>query len=155
MRDREERPLGYFSRKLTTAESNYTVSELECLAVVREVDAFAIHLHGRKFRIVTDHRALTALNTSSKLNGRLLRWALALQAYFFDVQHRAGVNHSNADGLSRQAWPEVDSIPDKDSKAEIKRDRLSPREGGCQGPTPDHEQILIYVITNGILTSIK
>ena len=135
VRDREERPLGYFSRKLTTAESNYTVSELECLAVVRAVDAFAIHLHGRKFRIVTDHRALTALNTSSKLNGRLLRWALALQAYFFDVQHRAGVNHNNADGLSRQAWQEVDSIPDKDSKAEIKRDRLSPREGGCQGPT--------------------
>ena len=118
-----------------TAESNYTVSELECLAVMRAVDAFAIHLHGRKFRIVTDHRALRALNTSSKLNGRLLRWALALQAYFFDVQHRAGVNHSNADSLSRQAWPEVDSIPDKDSKAEIKRDRLSPREGGCQGPT--------------------
>ena len=135
VRDREERPLGYFSRKLTTAESNYTVSELECLAVVRAVDTFAIHLHGRKFRIVTDHRALTALNTSSKLNGRLLRWALALQAYFFDVQHRAGVNHNNADGLSRQAWQEVDSIPDKDSKTEIKRDRLSPRERGCQGPT--------------------
>ena len=135
VRDREERPLGYFSRKLTTAESNYTVSELECLAVVRAVDAFAIHLHGRKFRIVTDHRALTALNTSLKLNGRLLRWALALQAYFFDVQHLAGVNHNNADGLLRQAWQEVDSIPDKDSKAEIKRDRLSPREGGCQGPT--------------------
>ena len=133
VRDREERPLGYFSRKLMTAESNYTVSELECLAVVRAVDAFAIHLHGREFRIINDQRALTALNTSSKLNGRLLRWALALQAYFFDVQHRAGVNHNNADGLSRQAWQEVDSIPDKDSKAEIKRDRLPPREGGMSG----------------------
>ena len=128
MRGRQKRPLGYFSRKLTTGESNYTVSELECLGMVRAVDAFAIHLHGRKFRIITDHRALTALNMSSKLNGRLLRWALALQAYFFDVQHRAGINHSNADGLSRQAWPEVDSIPDKHSKAEIKMDRLSPRE---------------------------
>ena len=38
VRDVEERPVGYFSKKLLPAERNYPASELECLAVVRAAD---------------------------------------------------------------------------------------------------------------------
>ena len=45
-------------------------------------------------------------------NGRLTHWALARQPYLFEVQHRPGVRHQNADGLSRQSWGRATDEPD-------------------------------------------
>ena len=77
LREGEERPIEFFNKQLSSAERNYAASEIECLAVVNGISNFAIHLLGRSFTVVTDHRALTALQTSRKLNGRLMQWALA------------------------------------------------------------------------------
>ncbi len=104
----EELPVAYFSKRLTAAEKNYIASELEYLAVVKAVDHYAIHLLGQEFTVITDHRALTALRDSHKLNGRLMTWALALQAYQYAIKDRPGSHHQNADGLSRQSWAEDD-----------------------------------------------
>ena len=104
IRDNEESPVAYYSKQLSPAEKNYTVTELECLAVVRVITHFAIHLLGRDFTLVTNHHALAALRSSGKLNGRLLRWTLSLQLYSFKVKFRPGKDHSNADELSRQDW---------------------------------------------------
>ena len=106
IRDGEERPIAYFSKRLLPAEENYSASELECLAVVKAIDHFAIHLLGKPFTVVTNHRALAALQTSNKLNGRLMCLALALQAYNFKVQYRPGSKHQNAGCISRQSWPD-------------------------------------------------
>ena len=76
IRDNKESPVAYYSKQLSLAEKNYTVTELECLAVVWAIDHFAIHLLGRNFTLVTDHHALAAIRSSGKLNGCLLRWAL-------------------------------------------------------------------------------
>lgn len=72
-----------------------------------------VHLIGRKFSVVTDHRALSYLQSMQNANGRLTRWALVLQPFNFHVQHRPGRLNGNADGLSRQAWME-----DEDHKEE-------------------------------------
>ena len=102
----EELPVAY--SWLTAAEKNHSASELEYVAVVKAVDHYAIHLLGQEFTVITDHRALTALRDSHKLNGRLMTWALALQAYQYAIKDRPGSHHQNADGLSRQSWPEDD-----------------------------------------------
>ena len=86
IRDNEECPVAYYYKQLSPAEKNYTITELEGLAVVRVIDYFAIHLLGRGFTLVMDHLALAALCSLGKLNGRLLRWALALQLYSFKVK---------------------------------------------------------------------
>ena len=104
VRDGEEFPVGYYSKKLTKCEQNYAATELECLAVVRAIEHFAAHLVGRQFMVVTDHQALQYLQSSRHLNGRLTRWALQLQHHNFVIKHRPGKTHQNADGLSRQAW---------------------------------------------------
>ena len=70
IRDNEESPVAYYSKQLSPAEKNYTVTELECLAVVTAINHFAIHLFGHDFTLVTDHHALAALRSSGKLNER-------------------------------------------------------------------------------------
>ena len=106
----EEQPVAYFSKRTTSAERNYTIFKLECLAVVKAVDHFAIYLIGCKFTVLTDHRALLALQESTRLTGRLMRWALALQVFQFELKYRPGILYQNVDGLSRQCWPEDDEL---------------------------------------------
>ena len=109
IREGEERPMAYFSHLLTAAQCNYSASELECLAVVKAIDHFTLHLLGQRFTVFTDHSALVALLNSNRLNGRLMRWALALQAFDMDIKYRPGIHHQNADGLSRQCWPTMEA----------------------------------------------
>lgn len=99
VRDNVEKPVGYFSRRLTKADKNYSATGLECLAVVKAIDHFAVHLIGTQFVVQTDHKALEALWSSTHLNGRLTRWALALQSYIFSMQYGPGKLNQNADGL--------------------------------------------------------
>lgn len=96
-----EHVVAYASRSNNRAEANYSSYEGECLATVWAVQHFRCYLWGRRFRIVTDHQPLLWLMTNESLRGKLARWALILQEFDFDIQHRAGVTHQDADGLSR------------------------------------------------------
>ena len=101
VRGGQEFPVAYFSRKLKPRETRYSATELEGLAVVNAVQHFDVYLVTHPFVIVTDHRALVFLNTTRHANGRLARWALALQPYTFSLQYRPGPLNTNADALSR------------------------------------------------------
>ena len=46
---------------------------------------------------------LIKLRITTNNNSRLTRWTLALQPYNFDVTYKPGKEHTNTDGLSRQA----------------------------------------------------
>ena len=96
-----EHPVAYLSIKLLPREQNYSMIEKELLAIVWAVGSLSYYLDGRKFIIETDHNPLTWLNKMKDKNQRLLRWALALQTYTFEVKYRKGSQNGNADGLSR------------------------------------------------------
>ena len=100
-----EHPVAFASFKLKPREQNYSVVEKECLAIVWALQFFYPYLYGQHFVVETDHQPLTWLQRMKNRNPRL---ALTLQPYKFDVRHRAGVQHQNADGLSRgppTQWP--------------------------------------------------
>ena len=99
--DGEEHPIAYASRKLKPRETRYSTIEKECLAVVWALKCFEHYVYGQAFMLITDHRPLTWLKTMKNSNQRLTRWAVYLQQFKFDVQHRPGSQHKNADGLSR------------------------------------------------------
>ncbi len=46
VRDGRELPVGFYSRQLRSAEKNYSVSELECLAIVASLKHFEFHIYG-------------------------------------------------------------------------------------------------------------
>lgn len=110
--DGKQHVVAYASRTCSKAESQLGPTDGELLAIVYAVDKFHHHLAGTSFTIVTDHSALTHLNTSKAANPKLARWAMRLAAYSFTLQHRAGRIHNNADGLSRsRAEPSPDTPP--------------------------------------------
>jgi len=69
----ERHTVGYASKSLKGAEINYTVTELECLAMVWALRKWHTLLLGRHVKIHTDHQALKFLNTCINNNGRIAR----------------------------------------------------------------------------------
>ncbi|GES92555.1 enzymatic polyprotein; endonuclease; Reverse transcriptase, putative [Rhizophagus clarus] len=63
--------LAYASCTLNKYERNYSITELECLAVVWSVRHFHQYLHGQNFTVITDHVALWYLMNLSNPVGKL------------------------------------------------------------------------------------
>lgn len=100
--DGTERVIAYASRVLTRPERNYCVTRRELLAVVTFVQHFRPYLLGRQFLLRTDHGSLTWLSNFKEPEGQLARWLERLQEYNFNIIHRPGRKHQNADSLSRR-----------------------------------------------------
>ena len=102
-------PIAYASRRLSDAEVNYNTTEKECLAIVWSINYFRHYLWGKRFRIVTDHHALCWLHKQQNPSSRLTRWIIKLQDYDFDIVHKCGKYHQDADCLSRNPVTNTES----------------------------------------------
>ena len=100
--NKRERVIEFGGRALHGSEKNYIVSELERLAIVEGVRTYRAYLSTDiPFTIITDHKALTCLNSLTlSQNGRLARWALFLQVFRYKIVYHSG-KEKNADALSR------------------------------------------------------
>ncbi len=96
-----ERPIQYLSRTLSHHEKNYATTHKEALAIVWCVEQCRHYLMGSKFIIRTDHNALKWLMTVKDQNSKLMRWALSLMEYEFEIKHIKGKTNVVADALSR------------------------------------------------------
>nr|GEY37851.1 reverse transcriptase domain-containing protein [Tanacetum cinerariifolium] len=99
------RPIHYASKTMTQAESNYTTTEKEMLAVVYAFEKFRSYLIMNKSIVYTDHSALKYLFAKKDAKARLLRWILLLQEFDFKVIDTKGAENYTADHLSRLKNP--------------------------------------------------
>jgi len=97
----EKRPIAFASRNLLPRESRYSTIEGECLAITWGVKKFQEYLYGTEFILETDYQPLQYLRQAKFQNGRLMRWALALQPYRFLLRAIRGRDNVGADCLSR------------------------------------------------------
>jgi hypothetical protein len=63
---------------------------------------FKQYLLGRKFLVRTDHATLRWLRTTPEPIGQQARCLERIEEYDFDIQHRPGRKHGNADVMSRR-----------------------------------------------------
>eukprot|EP00878_Enallax_costatus_P006882 GHUV01007210.1.p1 GENE.GHUV01007210.1~~GHUV01007210.1.p1 ORF type:complete len:1163 (-),score=135.24 GHUV01007210.1:586-4074(-) len=95
------KPIAFESRKLTSAELNYSPTELEMLAVVYCVKKWRCYIEGRDVQVYTDHKPNTYFDTSSMQTRRAARWLDELQGYRLTWNYKPGPQNVVADALSR------------------------------------------------------
>nr|GEU94396.1 reverse transcriptase domain-containing protein [Tanacetum cinerariifolium] len=108
------RTIHYASKTMTEAESNYTITEKEMLAVVYAFEKFRSYLIMNKSIMYTDHSALKYLFAKKDSKARLLRWVLLLQEFTFKVIDTKGAENLAADYLSRLENPHQNVLDPKE-----------------------------------------
>ena len=101
MIDGIEYPIAFESRVLTKTDVNYATIKREALGVVQAVQCFRPYFYGPKCIIRTDHASLQWL-FRQHADGTTFRMVQKLQEYDYQIVHRPGEKHCNADGRSRR-----------------------------------------------------
>jgi RNase H-like domain found in reverse transcriptase/Integrase zinc binding domain/Reverse transcriptase (RNA-dependent DNA polymerase) len=90
--------IAFFSRKLTPAQTSYTTTEHELLAIVETLKEFRNILLGHHIKVYTDHQNLTYTNFNTDC---VMRWRLILEEYGPELCYTKGSHNIVADALSR------------------------------------------------------
>jgi len=102
-RDGVEKPVGYFSKALSDAESRYPAYKLELFGLFRSIKHFGPYLSFLKHFIVrTANQALRYWRTADFAPGNpCAKWKSFLSVFCFDIEHVSGTSNSLADAISR------------------------------------------------------
>ncbi|XP_073056952.1 uncharacterized protein [Primulina eburnea] len=95
------RAVYYASRKIDSAQQNYSTTEKEMLPVLFAFDKFRPYLIGTKVVVFTDHAAIRYLFAKKDAKPRLIRWILLLREFDFEVKDNKGCENQVAAQLSR------------------------------------------------------
>ena len=110
-------PIAFASRALSQAERNYSITELETLAVVWAVSHFHYYLYNQVVTVYTDHTAVKAVLETPNPSGKHARWwekVYGRGVKSVKIVYRPGRMNGNADALSRnpQLSAPVDQLGD-------------------------------------------
>jgi hypothetical protein len=94
----DNRPIVFFSRKLSDMQQNYIVTEIELLAIVEILKEFKGMLWGQDIKVYTDHTNLTrdALGLTSD---RVYHWQLFLEEYAPKIIYIKEIQNTEVDAI--------------------------------------------------------
>ena len=140
-------PVCFESRKLSPAEANYPVHELELLAVVHALRVFRHYLEGcQHFTLYTDHQSLQYFFRQKDLSRRQAGWLETLVDFQPNMTIRYLPGEKNrADALSRQL-----SSLNLCSAFEIFTPSLSSSITASYSSDPYYQRVLPTWITKGV-----
>jgi len=109
-RDGQMVPVGFYSRKLTGSQLNWTPREKETYAIVSALRKWAGWIGFQPIIIKTDHKAFENwvtehVDTPSGPRGRRARWHECLSQFNLSVEYLKGEDNVVADAMSRYAYP--------------------------------------------------
>ena len=96
--------------------------------MVKATEKFHYYLYGRPFVLRTDHASPKWLINFRHPEGQIGRWLQWVQEYDFEIVHRAGRSHVNADALFPRPCYEsackfCSALEDKDKENEAMREK--------------------------------
>jgi hypothetical protein len=106
----DNRPIAFFSLKLSNAQRIYSVTKIELLAIVETLKEFKGMLWGQNIKVFTDHANLRrdALGLTSD---QVYQWRLLLEEYGPKIVFIKGIHNTVADAVSRLEYdPSVNRI---------------------------------------------
>jgi hypothetical protein len=90
------------SKTMSAVQRRYCVTKKELLALEWALERFKPYVYGRRFLIRTDHKSLLAWKKLGDKGGmEIERWIGRIAESDFEIQHRSGKKHGNADWMSR------------------------------------------------------
>lgn len=106
--------------------------------------------------VITDHGALRWLLNFKSPEGQMARWFEVLASYDFEVQHRAGRSHNNADALSRRPCVEQECshcnrIENKESIDRPAQEQQMSRKIICATTRSKQRGATPEIVSSGIL----
>ena len=112
----KNRPIAFFTRKLTPTQQKYSITELELLSIVETLKEFKGILWGQRIKVYTDHLNLTrdALGLTSD---RVYRWRLLLEEFGPEIAYIKGIHNTVADALSRLEYDPIVNPETQELKA--------------------------------------
>jgi len=96
----DNRPIAFFSQKLSGTQSKYTVTKLELLAIVETLKEFNGMLWGQQIIVYTDHKNLTR-DGLGLASDRVAHWRILLDEYAPEIIYIKGIDNTVADAISR------------------------------------------------------
>jgi hypothetical protein len=90
----DNRPIAFFSRKLSEMQHKYSVTEIELLAIVETLKEFKGMLWGQDIKVYTDHKNLTR-----DASDRVYRWQLLLEEYAPEIISIKGIHNTVANAI--------------------------------------------------------
>nr|GEV55663.1 reverse transcriptase domain-containing protein [Tanacetum cinerariifolium] len=149
------RPIHYASKIMTEAESNYTITEKEMLAVVYAFEKFRSYLIMNKSIVYTDHSALKYLFTKKDSKARLLHWVLLLQEFTFKVIDTKGPKNLAADHLSRLENPHQNVLDPKEVNESFPLETLNMVSSHGNSSTPWFSDFANYHAGNFVVKGMS
>ncbi len=124
----DNRPIAFFSRKLSKMQQKYSVTEIELLATVETLKEFKGMSWGQEdIKVYTDHKNLTrdALGLTSD---REFHWRLLLEKYAPNIIYIKGIHSTVADAILLLEYdPKLNEEPAARQRTVLMRSRL-PRD---------------------------
>jgi len=115
--DGEQKPVGYFSKKLNKYQKKKKAIFLECLAIKEAIKYWQYWLLGKKFLVITDHKPLEGQNIRSRTDEELGNLTYYLSQYDFETIYHPGKDNLEADCLSRN--PVLECQEDEEDQLKI------------------------------------
>lgn len=97
----KERIVAFCSRSFSIQEQRLAIIEREFLGLLFCLERFRCYIYLRPFRVICDSDPLKSMKYATDKNPKLLRWAMRLREFNYEMVFRPSSANKVADGLSR------------------------------------------------------
>ncbi|GJX13333.1 reverse transcriptase domain-containing protein [Tanacetum coccineum] len=149
------RPIHYASKTLSDAQTHYTTTKKELLAVVYAFKKFQSYLVLSKTIVYTDHLALKYLFAKKDAKPRLLRWILLLQEFDIEIRDKKGAENLVADHLSRLENPHKGDLVEMEMNDNLTHESLNMIDLNADNEPPWFVDIANYLVGNVLIKGMS